>query len=63
MVQVVLQELAAHLDPSKTHRLGEIQPLTDHINRYLPGRVERRKRGVEGRRRGEHHNTSNVSVL
>ena len=45
VVQVVLQELAAHLDLSETHRLGEIQPLADDINRYFPGRVERRRRG------------------
>lgn len=62
VVQVVLQELAAHLDLSETHRLGEIQPLADDINRYLPGRVERRRRGVGGRGR-DHHNDSNVSVL
>ena len=49
VVQVVLQELAAHLDLSETHRLGEIQPLADDINRYLPGRVERRREGGEER--------------
>ena len=48
VVQVVLQELATHLDPSETHCMGEIQPLAD-INRYLPGKggeeKERARRG------------------
>ena len=38
VMQVVLQELATHLDPSETHCMGEIQPLADDINRYRPGK-------------------------
>lgn len=44
VVQVVLQELATHLDPSETRCMGEIQPLADDINRYLPGMVEGRRK-------------------
>ena len=32
VVQVILQELAVHLNPSK-HRMGELYPLMDDINR------------------------------
>ena len=50
VMQVVLQELATHLDPSETHCMGEIQPLADDINRYRPGKGgeerERARRGV-----------------
>ena len=46
VVQMVLQELAAHLDPSETRHMEEIQPLADDINRYLPVTVERKKRGL-----------------
>ena len=48
VLQVVLRELATHLDPSETCRMGEIQPLADDINRYLPRKVERRKRELGG---------------
>ena len=34
VVQVVLQQLATHLDPSESHRMGEVQPLVEDINRY-----------------------------
>ena len=34
VVQMVLQQLATHLDPSEPHRMGEIQPLAEDINRY-----------------------------
>ena len=34
VVQMVLQQLATHLDPSEPHRMGEIQPLAEDINTY-----------------------------
>ena len=35
VVQMILQELAAHLDPAEAYHIGEVQPLVDNINKYL----------------------------
>lgn len=34
VVQMILQELAAHLDPAEAYHIGEIQLLVDNINKY-----------------------------
>lgn len=33
VVQVLIQQLALHFDPSQTHRLGDVQRILDDINR------------------------------